>query len=169
MYGLKLKHLSQEELDEIGHRVDYYARCAEGSEVDSRNSVTVGGFRFPWKAKKKHTTYFFDLYECVRCFPQKLRFSYLMGDVAWDLPTPTFAKTRPITQGKSNTVILPLNKVRHFRFINDTRSFREKRDMIVFRNSLSTSEDPLRNVHSSPHDGDFVQAHSCDKSRAAWF
>ena len=52
MYGLKLKHLSQEELDEIGHRVDYYARCAEGSEVDSRNSVTVGGFRFPWKAKK---------------------------------------------------------------------------------------------------------------------
>lgn len=133
-YGLKLKHLSQEELDEIGHRVDYYARCADGSEVDSRNYVTVGGFRFPWKAKKKHTTYFFDLYECVRCFPKDLRFSYLMGDVAWDLPTPTFAKTRPITHGKSNTVILPLNKVRHFRFINDSRSFRDKRDMIVFRN-----------------------------------
>ncbi|MDE5915064.1 MAG: lipopolysaccharide A protein, partial [Duncaniella sp.] len=54
--------------------------------------------------------------------------------VAWDLPTPTFAKTRPITQGKSNTVIMPLNKVRHFRFINDSRRFSEKRDMIVFRN-----------------------------------
>lgn len=133
-YGLQLKHLTQEERDEIKNRVDYYARCPQGAEVDGDSSVTVGDFRFPWKAKKKYTTYFFDLYECVRCFPAKCRFSYLMGDVAWDLPSPTFAKTRPITAGESNTVVLPLNKVRHFRFITDSRRFSDKRDMIVFRN-----------------------------------
>lgn len=130
----RLKSLSDRERDEIEKRVRYYARLSENSEIDSQTAVSVGDFHYPWKEEHKFTTYFFDLYECVRCFPPYCRFNYLMGDVAWDLPFPTFAKTRPITDGQSNTVLLPLNKVRHFRFINDSRKFREKKDMIVFRN-----------------------------------
>lgn len=133
-YRSSLRRLSDGERAEIERRVRYYARCPEGSEVDTATAVSVGDFRYPWHKKHKYATYFFDLYECVRCFPPQCRFSYLMGDVDWDLPSPTFAKARPICTGVSNTVLLPLNKVRHFRFINDSRSFRDKKDMIVFRN-----------------------------------
>lgn len=133
-YRSSLRRLSDGERAEIERRVRYYARCPEGSEVDTATAVSVGDFRYPWHKKHKYATYFFDLYECVRCFPPQCRFSYLMGDVDWDLPSPTFAKARPICTGDSNTVLLPLNKVRHFRFINDSRSFRDKKDMIVFRN-----------------------------------
>lgn len=133
-YRSSLRRLSDGERAEIERRVRYYARCPEGSEVDTATAVSVGDFRYPWRKKHKYATYFFDLYECVRCFPPQCRFSYLMGDVDWDLPSPTFAKARPICTGDSNTVLLPLNKVRHFRFINDSRSFRDKKDMIVFRN-----------------------------------
>lgn len=130
----RLKRLSPDERQEIERRVSYYARCAEGSKVDPASSVTVGEFRYPWRKKHKYATYFFDLFECVRCFPSHCRFSYRMGDVDWDFDSPTFAKARPITQGVTNTVIMPLNKVRHLRFITDTRAFRDKKDMIVFRN-----------------------------------
>lgn len=128
------KRLSDEERSEIVRRVDYYARLTPESKVDRQKSVSVGEFHFPWKEKHKFTTYFFDLYECVRCFPAKCRFEYQMGDIEETFDSPTFAKARPITDSYSNTVLLPLNKVRHFRFIDDKRQFGEKRDMIVFRN-----------------------------------
>lgn len=133
-YRSALRGLSDAEKAEIERRVSYYARIPEGAEVDTSAAVSVGDYHYPWHEKHKYTTYFFDLYECVRCFPSHCRFSYVMGDIDWDLKSPTFAKARPITPGASNTVILPLNKVRHFRFISDSRSFREKKDMIVFRN-----------------------------------
>ncbi|WP_297069881.1 glycosyl transferase family 90 [uncultured Duncaniella sp.] len=134
IYRFDVKRLSSKELEAIDRRVDYYARCGEGAKIDESEAVRVGDFHFPWKAKHKLTTYFFDLYECVRCFPDRCRFTYKFGDVDWDFPTVTFAKARPITNGKSNTVLMPLNKVRHFRFITDTRRFRDKKDMMIFRN-----------------------------------
>lgn len=134
IYRFDVKRLSSKELEAIDRRVDYYARCGEGAKINESEAVSVGDFHFPWKAKHKLTTYFFDLYECVRCFPDRCRFTYKFGDVDWDFPTVTFAKARPITNGKSNTVLMPLNKVRHFRFITDTRRFREKKDMMIFRN-----------------------------------
>ncbi|MCM1075748.1 MAG: glycosyl transferase family 90 [Bacteroides sp.] len=134
IYEAKVKHLSPEKRREIDSRLDYYVRLGSGAEVDAATSVSVGNFLFPWKEKHKLTTYFFDLFECVRCFPENFRFSYKFGDVNFGFDSPTFAKTRPITNGNSNTVLLPLNKVRHFRFISDSRQFREKKDMIVFRN-----------------------------------
>lgn len=134
IYRFDVKRLSSKELEAIDRRVDYYAHCGEGAKIDESEAVRVGDFHFPWKAKHKLTTYFFDLYECVRCFPDRCRFTYKFGDVDWDFPTVTFAKARPITNGKSNTVLMPLNKVRHFRFITDTRRFRDKKDMMIFRN-----------------------------------
>lgn len=130
----QIRNLSQPEREAIKRRVDYYAKCGGNAVINENKAVSVGNFHFPWHEKHKFTTYFFDLYECVRCYPAHCRFDYCFGDVSWPFPTATFAKARPIENGKSNTVVLPLNKVRHFRFISDKREFREKRDMLVFRN-----------------------------------
>lgn len=133
-YERALKKLSKQKHEDIDRRVNYYAKCGEGANLDEKETVALRNFHFPWRAKHKYTTYFFDLYECVRCFPSYFRFIYKFGDIAWEFPTTTFAKTRPIVNGKSNTVLLPLNKVRHFRFITDKYKFSDKKDMLVFRN-----------------------------------
>lgn len=130
----QIRNLTDQEREAINRRVDYYAKHGNGAKINESEAVSVGDFHFPWNEKHKFTTYFFDLYECVRCFPPQCRFNYCFGDVDWEFPALTFAKARPIVNGNSNTVLMPLNKVRHFRFINDNRSFREKKDMLVFRN-----------------------------------
>lgn len=152
----EFENLDENELADIERRVSYYARLAEGSVVDSEKSVRVGDFNYPWHEKRKFTTYFFDLFECVRCFPDNCRFSYYHGDIDWACETPTFAKARPIAPGPSNTVILPLNKVRHMRFIDDSRSFRQKKDMLVFRNIVRSQ--PWRTEFL----GKFVDHPLCD-------
>lgn len=99
---------------------------------------TVGKFRYPWSAKKKYTTYFFDLFEAVRVFPPESRFSWCFGDVDFTFPGRVFAKARPVGVPETeNTVLMPLNKVRHMRFVRDRRTWREKKDMLVFRNVVN--------------------------------
>lgn len=126
--------MSPSERDRHEARVNYYIRLSKNAKIDRESAVSVGDFHYPWKEKHKFTTYFFDCYECVRCFDPKMLFTYLFGDVSWETTTPTLVKSRPIVAGYTNSVIMPFNKVRHFRFIKDTRDFRDKKDMLVFRN-----------------------------------
>ena len=133
-FASKYDRLSTAEKDELDKRVDYYIRLPHGARIDKENAVSVGDFRYPWKKKRKHATYFFDLFECVRCFNSKFRFNYLFGDVNTETATPTFVKSRPITPSATNSVLMSLNKVRHFRFIKDSKRYRDKKDMLVFRN-----------------------------------
>ncbi|MDE6860209.1 MAG: lipopolysaccharide A protein [Duncaniella sp.] len=134
LFRHKYDRMSADERKMFESRVDYYIRLPKDAAIDEKTAISVRDFNYPWHEKHKFTTYFFDLYECVRCFPSRLKFNYLFGDVHWETPTPTFVKSRPITSGTTNSVVLPLNKVRHFRFITDMRNFRDKKDMLVFRN-----------------------------------
>lgn len=124
--------LNSEERREIRLRVDYYIRCLA---TDGRQfNVRTGNYKFPFGEKHKHSAYFFDLYNTVKYFPADLRMNYIFGDVTHEPPTPTIVKSRPITEGATNSVIMKLNSVRHFRLFKDTTPFRQKRDMLVFRN-----------------------------------
>lgn len=134
LFSRACNRLNRNERKQIGRRVDYYIRLPHNATLDSSTAVSVGDFNYPWKKKHKFTTYFFDLFECVRCFNPRFRFNYLFGDVAHETDSPTFVKSRPITAGATNSVLMPLNKVRHFRFIKDSKLFRDKKDMLVFRN-----------------------------------
>lgn len=115
-------------------RVGYYLRLPDGAKLDEDNAVRISEFKYPFGQKKKYATYFFDLYDALRVFPGHLKFSRLFGDVNHEPSSPTFVKTRPITPGTTNGVLMPLNTVRHFRFVTDPLTFSEKKDMIVFRN-----------------------------------
>jgi hypothetical protein len=50
---------------------------------------------------------------------------------------PSIVKSRPIAGNNSNSVILNLDKVRHFTFIDDKKDFRKKKNMLVSRNYVS--------------------------------
>lgn len=137
-YRRKLKRLfnglSEEEKKIVSNRVEYYIRIAQNSHI--KGEKMVGQYKFPFRAKKRFSTYFFDLYQVLCYFDKNLRFDYEFGDVTEIPPMPAFVKSRPLTMGETNSVVLNMDKVRHFRFITDNIPFRSKKDMLVSRNCV---------------------------------
>lgn len=125
--------LSLEELAVIKDRVDYYVRLPQDAKVNG-NCVAVADFKYPFGEKHKFSAYFFDLYEVVKYFNPKYRFSYIFGDVNWEANSPTITKSRPIVSGQTMDALAKLNKVRHFKFVNDPMAFTDKKDIMIFRN-----------------------------------
>lgn len=126
--------LTQEEYDTVCQRTNYYLRLPQDNSIDTLSATRVADFKYPFGNKKKFATYFFDLYPFIQKMRKDMFFHYIFGDIYWEAAHPSFVKARPITTGATNNVICKLNKIRHFRFVNDKLAFRQKKDMIVFRN-----------------------------------
>lgn len=134
LYRLRLRHWQNAipRDDEVERRINYYCRLNQPQSL--KGGILAEELKYPFHKKTKRLTkYFFDLYEVIRYFDPKLRFRYLFGDITTVPPQPTFVKSRPISGDNANSVVLKLNKRRHFRFVNDSMSFAEKKNMIVMR------------------------------------
>ncbi|MFM8378596.1 MAG: glycosyl transferase family 90 [Planctomycetia bacterium] len=118
--------------DLIEYRVDYCNKLDAVTPL-SASAPRIGDLRLG----RKLTVYFFDCYEYLRWFDPALRWQYLFGDIRDVPPEPTIVKSRPIHGDNRNSVLLNLDKVRHFIFLNDRLSFAEKRDQAIFRGSIS--------------------------------
>jgi len=128
----KLESLGEFDLDYIGKRVNYYNKLNE--QVTLSDEVkSLANF----KLKKKHKVYFFDNYEYTRYFSPKLKAAFKFGDVTTVQEEPTIVKSRPIHGNNANSIILNLDKVRHFTFIKDSKGFLSKKNMLVSRNYTS--------------------------------
>jgi len=128
LFTSKLTTLLQEaKKDEyIQKRVNYYNKTSSfhiSSQAKNYNEFL----------KEKKKTYFFDMLEILKYFPSYLKFDYLFGDITEVPQTPSFLKSRPISNNNQNSVLLKLNKIRHFIFVNDTTPFEKKKDMLVWR------------------------------------
>lgn len=130
--GTLFANLSDEEKKIIKERVDYYIKL----KPCNANSfeMRVADFKYPFGQEKKWSTYFFDMYPALRYFNPDLRFNHLFGDIDFETKVPTLVKSRPVVGDFSESVLLKLDSVRHFRFINDHIPFSEKKNMIVSRN-----------------------------------
>jgi len=120
--------------DYIEKRVNYYNRIAE-TYILSKNAETLSILR-----KRKLNTYFFDSYEFVRYFNPDLKANFLYGDIVYVPSEPSFVKSRPISGDVSNSVILKLNKIRHFLFVNDKLLFADKKSVLVGRSKARQSQ-----------------------------
>ena len=127
-----MSSLTDAELEEAHRRAAYLNRmeqCRPGEEW-----IRVADFRFPWRARHRHSGYFFPLNHVLRHFCRDYRFSYVFGDLTEEPSVPSFVKCRPVSGGHSNAVVMKLNAVRHFRFINDPVPWESKSPRIVSRN-----------------------------------
>ena len=163
-YRLRLKS----ELKKIKHydkkyifsRLNYYHKKEDGFKV-SENSMTNKNFLYRQLGKikeniikknqkvKKHTTYFFDLYKLFSYFDNKKKLDFIFCDITKAQTITTIVKSRPIIDG-DNSIILNLNKVRHFHFINDHKNFIDKKNKAVWRGYGENSEARqyfLKNYH----------------------
>ncbi len=131
----KLLNVSNtEERNYLIDRVNYYNKLQE--KVALRNATAIKDFKF----RHEFSTYYFDTYELTRYFPLDLKFRYEFGDIV-DIPEqPAFLKSRPIHGNNENSVLLKLNKVRHYGYVNDGLKYEDKKDLLVWRGNVTDNK-----------------------------
>jgi hypothetical protein len=112
----------------IDGRVEYYNQLT-GNEKLSGDAPALSQF----KKGKKQKTYFFDACEYTRYFPKTIKMRFLFGDITYAPVEPSIVKSRPIKSDIATSVVLNLDKIRHFLFIKDSIKFEDKIDMLVGR------------------------------------
>lgn len=132
-YNRSLRYFSEKDQEEILERAKYYVKLPPESRV-GEEAILNGEFKFPFKEKQRHSAYFFDIYPFLRQQSNDFRFYYCNEDIDTETPVATFVKSRPVTNGYTNSVLCRLNSIRHFRFIKDQRPFSSKDDVVVMRN-----------------------------------
>ena len=138
--SLRGKHGRLARADErrVEERVDYYNKLAGSVSLDS-NATDLRGL-----LRERKTTYFYDLYEIARYFDPRVKFSYVFGDVREVPPYPAFVKSRPIAGDNANSVLMKLNKIRHFNFVKDPYPNEKKKNALVWRGRFSQKPSPRR-------------------------
>ena len=123
----KLSHwLNDAHNEEIEKRVRYYVNFTD-SEIPQGSTLLQD-----FKRNDFSSAYYYDLKNLIKYFPQTLRLKFKPGDIFTNQDVPTVVKSRPI-ENNGNSVLLKLNKVRHYNFIKDTLSFEQKKSMAVWR------------------------------------
>lgn len=133
--------LSDSEKDIINERVSYY--CNPNTPVSlPPNAPQLRDNRYK-SDLVKNTVYFFDTMEYTRCFKPELHWMVSGGDVRIEVAYPAITKSRPIPPPstlKSNNILLNMDKVRHFIFLNDPFKWEEKTCRIIFRGIVRGKE-----------------------------
>ena len=111
--------------EQILDRVNYYNKLSGIRELSGLTHVS--------DVTNSNGTYNCDTFEITRLFDRNLLLDKHFGDWTTICDTPSIVKTRPIAGDNSNNVILNLDKVRHFVFLNDKRAFDSKWDKAIFR------------------------------------
>ncbi|MCW3806400.1 glycosyl transferase family 90 [Plebeiibacterium marinum] len=127
----KLKKLSKYNIEYLKYRINYYNKVSDNTVLPD-NVQKLGHFKYQSEFK----TYFFDTYRYKRYFIPNQKFSYLFGDITKIPKYPTVVKSRPISKNNTNSILLNLNTVRHFVFINDNTSYEKKFNKIVWRGNV---------------------------------
>lgn len=127
-------------------RVDYYCRLTkpwimlndDSIERDRSWMLYTGPFG-RYKRSLFHTAYYYDQHDVTRWFPKHLRWHYLPGDVYFTPDEPTVVKSRLLSDDNVKSVLLKLDKLRHFMFVDDRKPFAEKQDRAIFRGKIRQS------------------------------
>lgn len=118
--------------DIINKRVNYYCKDFDKCYLPDNISFQIGDISIR-KLGNRGKVYFHDTYEYLRYFDKNLKFIPLFGDITYIPEHPSITKSRPILGNNANSVILKLDKIRHFLFIKDSIPWHNKKNMLVGR------------------------------------
>lgn len=121
--------------DYIIDRVNYYCKLSDATPYDKRvwraESVALNE-----QAITSPKVYYYDAMRYARWFDGHLRWVLVARDLSCNMKIPSIVKSRLIGEGNECSVLLKLNAVRHFIFVNDRKRWDDKKDMAVFRGGL---------------------------------
>lgn len=125
--------------DYIASRVNHYCKFDAPCDL-GEGAQPIGALE-----KQKHrSAYYFDSRELLQWFDPQLKWNYLFGDIRKIPPYPTIVKTRSLGCDNSNSVILKLDKCRHYVFLKDRKPFESKSDRAVFRGYMGVRPNRLQ-------------------------
>ncbi|MBR1993982.1 MAG: lipopolysaccharide biosynthesis protein [Alistipes sp.] len=130
--GLLKEAQARPDWEYIRSRVDYYNRLEP-------MAATPEGLK-PLAEHRVGTiqsAYFFDSHEYTRFFADHLRWKIEPGDVTTVPALPSVVKSRPTEGNLANSVVLNLDKHRHFLFLKDEIPFRAKQNLAIFRCNIN--------------------------------
>jgi len=116
-----------EKRKEIARRVNYYNKLSSSTLLPSE-AQSIAEF-----VREKSWAYYIDMKKYLLAFDPKYNFFYLPGDIRSVPEHPTLLKSRPISEGNANSILLKLNRIRHYFFVNDSIPFAQKKNQLVWR------------------------------------
>lgn len=132
--------------DYIYERVNYYNKMQHSVELPNKtfHEYKFGYYIFLDKIRNFrpstfHKVYYFDLQDVLRWFNQKLRIGYIPGDVYFTPEFPAIVKSRLLKNDNEYSILLKLDKLRHFMFVKDPVPFSEKSNQAIFRGKIRSS------------------------------
>ena len=126
--NLALKNSGRFDQEYIYSRVKYYLKHQK-QFILSDNAISIKDFHL----KGHRSMYYYDLKGYLHAFNSNLKFDYLFGDITNLQSTATLLKSRPIHGKVENSVLMNLEKLRHFNFIKDKLSFSDKINKVIWR------------------------------------
>jgi hypothetical protein len=123
---------SSQHLIEIDWRAAYYNKLVQSFDAGQAPRIA--------DVSRKRSRYFLDIDEASRGFGPDLRLDYLFGDVTHVPDRPTVVKSRPIAGENANSVLLKLDRLRHFKWSSDPLPFRDKAPAAVWRGTAHNSQ-----------------------------
>lgn len=109
-------------------RVNYYNRLMAGTQIGVAPPLS--------EVPRKKGYYYFDLRRDALHFEPDLRLHTLFGDVKYVPDLPSVVKSRPIGPNNANSVLLKLNRLRHYQLHRDPVPFEKKRPHAVWRGAV---------------------------------
>ncbi len=159
------KFQSRNDMEYILDRVNYYCKLNTVTPLPA-DSPALGEHRY---GKRDYpSSYFFDTYMFTRWFPKTLHWHHDFGDVTYVPECPSIVKSRPLCDDNTNSVVMKLDRNRHFTFIKDHTPFDKKENRAIFRGDIAWKprrQQFMRMYYGSPvvDAGDVTPAALADK------
>ncbi|MBZ9729461.1 glycosyltransferase family 90 protein [Salegentibacter sp. JZCK2] len=134
---------SRPDAEYIISRVNYYNKLEAVQELPESSQR----FSDLKKGGEVKSVYFLDAYRIISWFKGSYKWNYVPGDVIHIPDVPSIVKSRPIAGDNKNSVVLKLEKMRHFIFLKDNLKFNEKSNKLIFRGK----------VDNKPHRIEFME------------
>lgn len=133
MYYNTILSRAEQTLHESAHRrISYYNKLKPTTAIRPQTA--------PWgklPLPERQRAYYFDSVHFLRFFNTNLKAHFLFGDITHIPEEPSLTKSRPICRDNENSVILKLDRFRHFQFVNDLVPFEKKKDLLIGRSHAS--------------------------------
>lgn len=140
------KAAKRDDYDYILCRVSYYCKLTMHWHINAsdymhreRSTFFFRNKIINYKCKMFHTAYYLDQHDVTKWFDKNYRWSFCPGDVYFTPEEPTVVKSRMLFEDNTNSVVLKLDKLRHFIFLNDPIPFERKQNKAIFRGKIRQS------------------------------
>lgn len=121
------EQIDYQKRQEIARRVNYYNQMVAPTVLPPEAQFITNFTR------GKSWAYYIDMKKYLLGFDPGFNFLYLPGDVRTIPEHPTLLKSRPVSVHNASSVLLKLNRIRHYFFVNDPVPFAQKKNLLVWR------------------------------------